>query len=309
MSILAGIVRAGQVARSLAKRFPRRFGVFLRQTMVGTTADYYTFVGTDPINFQGRDFGPLRPLWLNTGFWRTARTYDEACAALATYLGEVAQLGAADEVLDVGCGFGEQDFLWMRTFAPRRIVAVNITQLHVEVARQRAAARGVADRVEFQLGSATELAFAPASFDKILGLESAFHFRTRETFLAQAFRILRPGGVLALTDMIPLPGQGKGGLMARLERRFGTFWSENLYDRDIYARKLEKLGFVDVSIVSIRNDVYPGMARFAQARKEGRPMQEIVVELTPDDIATCRGHETWTAIGIGDYVMVRARKP
>jgi microcystin synthetase protein McyJ len=304
-----GIKRARQVARSLVTRFPRHIGTFFRQVLVGSTADYYTFVGTDPINFRGADYAPSRPLWLNTGYWKNARRYDDACAALAIYLGEVAQLAAGDEVLDVGCGFGEQDFLWLRTFAPRQIVALNITALHVEVARKRAAALGVADRIDFQLGSATNLKFAARSFDKIVALESAFHFRTREKFLAEAFRTLRPGGVLALTDMIPLPGQGRGGLVARLERRFGTFEDRNLYDRNAYADKLRAQGFIDISIESIRNDVYPGMAKFASASKSGTPAADIVVELSADDIASCRGHETWSAMGIGDYVMVRATKP
>jgi microcystin synthetase protein McyJ len=225
------------------------------------------------------------------------------------YLGEVAQLSAGDEVLDVGCGFGEQDFLWLQAFAPRRIVALNITPLHVEVARKRAVARAVADRIDFQLGSATQLEFAAGSFDKIVALESAFHFRTREKFFTEAFRALRPGGVLALTDMIPLPGQSRGGLVARLERRFGTFEDRNLYDSNAYAEKLRSRGFVDISIESIRNDVYPGMAKFASASKAGTPAAEIVVELSEDDVASCRGHETWSAMGIGDYVMVRASKP
>ena len=146
-------------------------------------------------------------------------------------------------------------------------------------------------------------------FDKIVALESAFHFRTREKFFTEAFRALRPGGVPALTDMIPLPGQSRGGLVARLERRFGTFEDRNLYDSNAYAEKLRSRGFVDISIESIRNDVYPGMSKFASASKAGTPAAEIVVELSEDDVASCRGHETWSAMGIGDYVMVRASKP
>ena len=112
-----------------------------------------------------------------------------------------------------------------------------------------------------------------------------------------------------MTDLIPLPGQYTGGIVARLERRFGTFDAGNLYDKNVYAEKLKAYGFVDVSIESIRNYTFPGHAKFAEASKSGVPAADIVVELSEDDIAACRGHETWTAIGLGDYVMVRAVKP
>jgi microcystin synthetase protein McyJ len=272
-------------------------------------ASYYTSLGDDVL--EGLDDGfrdPSKPLWLNLGDWREARTYPAACAALAIRLAEAAGLKDGDEVLDAGFGFGEQDLLWSRRYALGRIVGINVTPLHVQAAQSRAAQSALAGRLQFTLGSATRIPEPPASFDKVLSLEAAFHFDTRELFFREAFRVLRPGGTIGLTDMIPLPGWSAPEKAWPWEERHGVPLA-NMYDRDVYGAKLREAGFVDVSVQSIRNDVYPGMARFVRERLTGRRASDIVVSLTDREIAECRGVELWEPYGIGDYVLCTATRP
>jgi microcystin synthetase protein McyJ len=309
VSIVSGLVRALQIVSVMARRFPRHAGTILRQTVKSDPADYYTFVGTDLVSFRGSDLDESRAHWLNIGDWRTARTYDAACTALADRLADAARLTAADEVLDAGFGFGDQDFHWLETGRAKRITGVNVTPLHVGVARRRARSRGLSARARFLLASATELPAQNAFFDKVISLEAACHFRTRDLFFGEAFRVLKPGGWIGLTDVIPLPGDRVNGLIAKIERSFNAFPEENLYDRDEYARRLQTAGFVDITVTSIRKDVFPGMAKFIAAKKRGEDASRIVVDLTPDEIERCAGDEIWTRQGIGDYVLVSARKP
>src|SRR5947208_1530322 len=131
-----------------------------------------------------------RPMWHNLGYWKKARTTAEACADLARYLATAAEFQPADEVLDVGCGCGEQDILWSRELGISRIVGMDITPRRVDLARARVAGAGLSDRIEIRHGSATELPFADESFDKVVALECALHFRTRERFFGEAFRVL-----------------------------------------------------------------------------------------------------------------------
>ncbi len=75
-----------------------------------------------------------RGLYLNLGYWKTARTIDQACEALAALVGNTAAMGGDDEVVDVGFGFADQDVLWMQRFAPRRITGLNVTPSPVRLA-------------------------------------------------------------------------------------------------------------------------------------------------------------------------------
>ena len=48
---------------------------------------------------------------------------------------------------------------------------------------------------------AVRLPFADGSLDGIISVEAAFHFRSRKAFFAECYRVLRPGGVLSMSDI------------------------------------------------------------------------------------------------------------
>jgi ubiquinone/menaquinone biosynthesis C-methylase UbiE len=264
----------------------------------GRPERFYTFLSTHNLPAE-------HSLFMNLGYWADpeVRTLDEACHALAELLGQTARLGPRDEVLDVGFGFGDQILSWLGRFQPRRFSGLDLTPLHVEVARERMVRAGVASRVGLQVGSATRMPFAPRCFDKVVALECAFHFDTREDFFAEAWRVLRPGGRLALTDILPLTGH-------RFSRPFQAVWQiprENLYGREVYRARLVAAGFEDVEVHSIREHVYEPLMRFLRQRLEA---PEVVHRMNP--LLRLAGRPWWYAPlvrGTFDYVLATGVKP
>lgn len=99
-------------------------------------------------------------------------------------------------VLDVACGNGATTAHLTKHFAPERITAINFSS------RQMARAVERAPGCRFVVMDATTLGFAANSFDLLICVEAAFHFHTRDSFLREAVRVLKPQGRLVLADAV-----------------------------------------------------------------------------------------------------------
>ncbi len=168
----------------------RHMAAMLRQD-ANPAARVYESIGSD-------FFLAVAPGWLNLGLWEGPGWEAEAEVACRRLVRTLASdLPAGGVIADVGNGLGTQDPLIAAVARPGRLVAVNITQWQLSAGRARlrqAAAAPVA-------ADAVRLPFADGSLDGIISVEAAFHFRSRKAFFAECHRVLRPGGVLRMSDI------------------------------------------------------------------------------------------------------------
>jgi len=156
-----------------------------------------------------------RSLWgehLHHGYWiRGDETKEVAQLQLTEHLATLANVPEGAAVLDIGCGMGASSLYLARRYKARA-TGITISPVQVEMARKAASAAHV--DAQFLLMDAEALNF-PQLFDILWSIESISHYHDRRSFFADAVRLLKPGGVFALTDWFK-----KAKLSAAQTRKF-----------------------------------------------------------------------------------------
>jgi sarcosine/dimethylglycine N-methyltransferase len=121
-------------------------------------------------------------------------------------LAAILQPKASDHVLDIGCGIGGPA-RWIAAKYGCRITGVDLTPGFCEAARELNSLTGLAERIHILRGSALALPVPDASFDRAYSQAVLMNISDKLGFLHEAFRALRPGGMLALSFV----GSGPAG--------------------------------------------------------------------------------------------------
>src|SRR6187549_2578321 len=157
----------------------------------------------------------------------------------------IAGLRAGETVLDLGSGGGFDCFLAARQVGPTgRVIGVDMTPQMVTKARANARGAGVVN-VDFRLGEIEHLPVLDASVDVILSNCVINLSPSKEDVIKEAFRVLRPGGRLAISDVVataPIPDRLRGTESALTGCVGGAAQVNEL------ERMLTEAGFAEVAI-------------------------------------------------------------
>ena len=130
--------------------------------------------------------------------------FDDRYRAIATAI--AAEVPAGSKLLDLGCGPGEV-LVRLASIAPAiEATGADIDPAMIERAERkadRALTRGATGRPAFVVADAASLPFADASFDVVISSFSVHHWPDRHAGLAEAMRVLRPGGRAIVWDIAP----------------------------------------------------------------------------------------------------------
>lgn len=111
------------------------------------------------------------------------------------------KLDSVKTVLDVGCGQGH----WgQRLFevlpAEAKMMGIDFEPKWIEIAQQRAVKRGIQERCRYQVGSAYQLDYPDNTFDMVTCQTLLIHLADPMRAIREFFRVLKPGGLLAVAE-------------------------------------------------------------------------------------------------------------
>jgi arsenite methyltransferase len=186
----------------------------------------------------------------------------------------IAELRAGDTVLDLGSGAGFDCFLAAkRVGRTGRVIGVDMTPEMVVKARGNARRVG-AENVEFRLGEIEHLPASDASVDVILSNCVINLSPDKSSVFREAFRVLKPGGRLAISDVVATQAMPKA-LAESVEALTGCV--AGAADVDTLLGLMRGAGFEDVKIQpraesrAIIGQCMPGAEDYvASATIEGR---------------------------------------
>jgi ubiquinone/menaquinone biosynthesis C-methylase UbiE len=255
---------------------------------------------------------------------RVAESYDQATAQVTSQVNDAVldavEAGRGTRLLDVACGPG-----WLSAAAAQRgaiVTGLDFAQNMLTIARARC------PDAAFHEGDAEDLPFEAGQFDAVVCSLGFPHFPNPERAIAEAFRVLTPGGRYAFTNWTPPARNPFMGLLFGAVQTHGTVNVDLPLGPSLFRfgdpaeceRALRAGGFVSVSVTEIPmlwpfsapEEVVPGVvastARLGpllsmQTEAQRRNIEHAIIE-GARTYATGGGVEIPTAV-----VLAVARKP
>lgn len=159
------------------------------------------------------------------------------------------------QVLDVGCGVGGTSIYLAKKYPQVYFTGINITPVHIEMAKQFAMQRQVTANTQFLEKNFTDTQFPDNFFDGIFALESTNYASDITAYLKEMYRVLKPGRRFVILD-----GFLNGAPLNSFLQKIYTIWLRgralrSLEDINDLKKTMLEQGFKDIQVVNINSHV------------------------------------------------------
>ena len=191
---------------------------------------------------------------ISSNLYGGSETAELPAEAVAASLGcgnptALAQLSPGEVVLDLGSGGGIDVLLSAKRVGPSgKAYGLDMTDEMLALARANQRKAGV-DNVEFLKGEIESIPLPDASVDVVISNCVINLSADKDRVLAEAFRVLRPGGRFAVSDVV-VRGEVPASLRRSVELWIGCV--AGALSEDDYRAKLAKAGFTQIEVEPTR---------------------------------------------------------
>ncbi|KAJ5910307.1 hypothetical protein N7504_004950 [Penicillium tannophilum] len=237
--------------------------------------------------------------------------FSRALRAMEDKLAELLNLGPGARVLDAGCGVSNVA-IHLATKHGLKIQGIDIIDHHILKSRRNIMRHGLSeDQVTVRKMDYHHLeSFADGTFDGAYTVETFVHATEPLEVLRNFFRVLRPGGRLALFEYDHELAERPGAIATSMKQinEFAAMPTNSISQPGVFRQMLEDAGFTDIVVRDYSENIVP-MTRFFYLLAYIPFLIVTFLGLEHIFINTVAGYQSYRGRQHWRYVAISASKP
>lgn len=218
-----------------------------------TSSDIAEYYNLTQVHYE-KWWNLKKNLSLHYGIWdEHTKNFGESLINTNRVLMNIAQVKDGEKILDAGCGVGGAA-IFLSMHKNVNVVGVTLSDRQLVFANTQAEGLNLKNRPQFFKMDYTKTSFEDESFDVVWACESVSSAPQKELFVKEAFRLLKPGGRLILSDYFHT-GDASHEVHPMINKWVKTWSISNLVTGDTFKSFMQSVSFINIEMADYTNAI------------------------------------------------------